>query len=66
MQQSVVDLCSSLCVKSPFLGNDMIPEIPHSGGLFPKYVSLQTFNKHLSNLGSRQRKCDLVLGLCQV
>ena len=46
----------------------MIPEITHSGGLFPKYVSLQNLNKYFLNLVSptRQWECHLVLGLCQV
>ena len=30
-----------------------IPEIPHSGGLFRKYVSLQSINKSFINMGSR-------------
>ena len=30
----------------------MIPEIPHSGGLFPKSVLLQNFSKSFLNLDS--------------
>ena len=34
-------------VRSPFLGIGTIPESTHSGGLFPKYVSLQNFNIYI-------------------
>ena len=38
-------------VKYPSLGT--IPEIPQSGGIFPKYVPLQNFNRYFLNLSSR-------------
>ena len=37
----------------PSLSIGTIPDSPHSGGLFPKNVSLQNLNKYFLNLGSR-------------
>ena len=79
MQESIVDLCSSLqfgwinstlvfrkCQDSFLIG--MIPEVPHSGGLFPKNISLQNFTKSFLHWGSQvatlQWECQLILGLC--
>ena len=57
--------CEYNCRNVFFLGTSTIPEITHSGGLFPRYVSLQNLNKSFLNLGSptRQWECHLVLGL---
>ena len=47
-------------VRPPFLGIGTMPEIPHSGGIFLKYVLLQNFSKSFLNLGSRHTSMGML------
>ena len=51
LQQSVLDLFHDGFQEVSDIGTILV--IPCSGGVFPKYVSLQIFNKYFPNLGSR-------------